>query len=170
MSKLTRQVWAEVSLENIAYNVQQFRELIGPGCELMAVVKANGYGHGALETAYTMIAHGTNWLATALPEEVVRLRRGGITAPILVLGAVGADELDVCVAYDLAVTVFEPPYCPPAFQGGGGSREDCQGAHQSGYGHGQAGPSALRLCPVGGARTEPAGAGDPGGVYPLRPG
>ncbi|WP_461367446.1 alanine racemase [Candidatus Darwinibacter acetoxidans] len=108
MSKLTRQVWAEVSLENIAYNVQQFRELIGPGCELMAVVKANGYGHGALETAYTMIAHGTNWLATALPEEAVRLRRGGITAPILVLGAVGADELDVCVAYDLAVTVFEP--------------------------------------------------------------
>jgi len=108
MSKLTRQVWAEVSLENIAHNVQQFRQLIGPGCELMAVVKGNAYGHGALETAYTMIAHGANWLATALPEEAVRLRRGGITAPILVLGAVGADELDVCVAYDLAVTVFEP--------------------------------------------------------------
>jgi len=74
----------------------------------MAVVKGNAYGHGALETAYTMIAQGANWLATALPEEAVRLRRGGITAPILVLGAVGADELDVCVAYDLAVTVFEP--------------------------------------------------------------
>ena len=108
MSKLARQVWAEVSLDHIAHNVRQFRSLIGPGCELMAVVKANGYGHGALETAYTMIAHGTNWLATALPEEAVRLRRGGITAPILVLGAVGADELDICVAYDLAVTVFEP--------------------------------------------------------------
>lgn len=108
MSKLTRSVWAEVSLDNIAYNVRQFRSLIGPGCELMAVVKANGYGHGALETAYTMIAHGTNWLAVALPEEGVRLRRGGITAPILVLGAVSADELDVCVTHDLAVTVFEP--------------------------------------------------------------
>ncbi|NMB19796.1 MAG: alanine racemase [Firmicutes bacterium] len=108
MSKLTRSVWAEVSLDNIAYNVRQFRSYIGPHCELMAVVKANGYGHGALETAYTMIAHGTNWLAVALPEEGVRLRRGGITAPILVLGAVGADELDVCVAADLAVTVFEP--------------------------------------------------------------
>jgi alanine racemase len=97
-----------VSLDNIAYNVQQFRAFIGPNCELMAVVKANGYGHGALETAYTMIAHGTNWLAVALPEEGVRLRRGGITAPILVLGAVSADELDVCVAADLVVTVFEP--------------------------------------------------------------
>ncbi|NLL48121.1 MAG: alanine racemase [Firmicutes bacterium] len=108
MSKLNRSVWAEVSLDNIAHNVRQFRSWIGPNCELMAVVKANGYGHGALETAYTMIAHGTNWLAVALPEEGVRLRRGGITAPILVLGAVGADELDVCVAADLAVTVFEP--------------------------------------------------------------
>ncbi|NMB02329.1 MAG: alanine racemase [Firmicutes bacterium] len=108
MSKLTRSVWAEVSLDNIAYNVRQFRNWIGPNCELMAVVKANGYGHGALETAYTMIANGTNWLAVALPEEGVRIRRGGITAPILVLGAVGADELDVCVAQDLAVTVFEP--------------------------------------------------------------
>ena len=108
MSKLTRSVWAEVSLDNIAYNVRQFTEYIGPNCELMAVVKANGYGHGALETAYTMIANGTNWLAVALPEEAVRLRRGGITAPILVLGAVGADELDVCVAADLVVTVFEP--------------------------------------------------------------
>lgn len=108
MSKLTRSVWAEVSLDNIAYNVQQFRNYIGPNCQLMAVAKANGYGHGALETAYTMIANGTNWLAVALPEEGVRLRRGGITAPILVLGAVGADELEVCVVQDLAVTVFEP--------------------------------------------------------------
>lgn len=108
MSKLNRSVWADVILDNIAYNVRQFREYIGPNCELMAVVKANGYGHGALETAYTMIANGTNWLAVALPEEAVRLRRGGITAPILVLGAVGGDELDVCVAYDLVVTVFEP--------------------------------------------------------------
>ena len=108
MSKLTRSVWAEVSLDSIAHNVRQFRQWIGPKCELMAVVKANGYGHGALETAYTMIANGTNWLAVALPEEAVRLRRGGIHAPILVLGAVGADELDVCVAADLVVTVFEP--------------------------------------------------------------
>ncbi len=108
MSRLTRSVWAEVSLDHIAYNVQQFCSLLGPNCQLMAVAKANGYGHGALETAYTMIANGTNWLAVALPEEGVRLRRGGITAPILVLGAVGADELEVCVVQDLVVTVFEP--------------------------------------------------------------
>ncbi len=108
MSRLTRPVWAEISLDSIAYNVRQMRKIIPPGCDLMAVVKANGYGHGALETAYTMIANGANWMAVALPEEAVRLRRGGITAPILVLGAVGADELDICVDQDLGVTVFEP--------------------------------------------------------------
>lgn len=108
MSRLTRPVWAEIRLDNIAYNVRQIRRLIPKQCELMAVVKANGYGHGSLETAYTMIANGANWMAVALPEEAVRLRRGGITAPILVLGAVSEDELDICVAQDLGVTVFEP--------------------------------------------------------------
>lgn len=108
MSRATRPAWAEVRLDHIAYNVRQILEFIAPQCQLMAVVKANGYGHGALETAYTMIANGTNWMAVALPEEAVRLRRGGITAPILVLGAVSSDELDVCVAQDLGVTVFEP--------------------------------------------------------------
>ncbi|HHY09608.1 MAG TPA: alanine racemase [Firmicutes bacterium] len=108
MSKATRSVWAEVSLDRVAFNVRQVRSLLGPNCQLMAVVKANGYGHGALELAYTMLANGTNWLAVALPEEGVRLRRAGITAPILVLGAVGADELEICVAQDLVVTVFEP--------------------------------------------------------------
>ncbi|MDI9441624.1 MAG: alanine racemase [Firmicutes bacterium] len=108
MSRLSRPVWAEISLDNIAFNIQQFRKHIGPNCDLMAVVKANAYGHGALETAYTMIDAGANWMAVALPEEAVRLRRGGITAPILVLGAVSEDELDVCVAHDLGVTVYEP--------------------------------------------------------------
>lgn len=107
MSKLTRSVWAEVNLQDIAYNTQQFGRLIGDS-QLMAVVKANGYGHGALEVAHTVLAHGASWLAVAIPEEGVRLRRAGIAAPILVLGAVGPEELDICVAKDLAVTVYEP--------------------------------------------------------------
>ncbi|NLJ73686.1 MAG: alanine racemase [Firmicutes bacterium] len=108
MSRLTRSVWAEVSLDNIAYNVQQICGVIGTHCQLMAVVKANAYGHGALEVAHTLLSNGTQWLAVALPEEGVRLRRAGIGAPILVLGAVSAEELEVCVAKDLSVTVFEP--------------------------------------------------------------
>lgn len=108
MSRLTRSVWAEVSLENIAFNVQQICRVIGAQSELMAVVKANAYGHGALEVAHTLLSNGTQWLAVALPEEGVRLRRAGVSAPILVLGAVSAEELEVCVAQDLVVTVFEP--------------------------------------------------------------
>ena len=67
MSKLTRSVWAEVNLQDIAYNTQQFGRLIGDS-QLMAVVKANGYGHGALEVAHTFLAHGESWLAVAIPE------------------------------------------------------------------------------------------------------
>lgn len=107
MSKLTRSVWAEVNLEDIAFNTQQFRRLIG-NSQLMAVVKANAYGHGALEVAHTVLANGASWLAVAIPEEGVRLRRAGIAAPILVLGAVGPEEAEICVAKDLAVTLYEP--------------------------------------------------------------
>lgn len=107
MSRLTRSVWAEVSLEDIAFNTQQFSRLIG-NSQLMAVIKANGYGHGALEVAHTVLANGASWLAVAIPEEGVRLRRAGIAAPILVLGAVAPEEAEVCVAKDLAVTVHEP--------------------------------------------------------------
>ena len=107
MSKLTRSVWAEVNLQDIAFNTQQIRRLIGDS-QLMAVVKANAYGHGALEVAHTVLASGASWLAVAIPEEGVRLRRAGIAAPILVLGAVGPEEVEVCVAKDLAVTLYDP--------------------------------------------------------------
>ena len=106
MSKLTRSVWAEVNLQDIAFNTQQFCRLIGRS-QLMAVVKANAYGHGSLEIAHTVLANGASWLAVAIPEEGVRLRRAGIAAPILVLGAVGP-ESRICVAKDLAVTLYEP--------------------------------------------------------------
>ena len=96
MSKLTRSVWAEVNLQDIAFNTQQFCRLIGRS-QLMAVVKANAYGHGSLEIAHTVLANGASWLAVAIPEEGVRLRRAGIAAPILVLGAVGPEEVeDLC--------------------------------------------------------------------------
>lgn len=106
MSKLTRSVWAEVNIQDIAFNTQQIRRLIGDS-QLMAVVKANAYGHGALEVAHTVLANGASWLAVAIPEEGVRLRRAGIAAPILVLGAVSPEEVEVCVAKDLAVTLYE---------------------------------------------------------------
>jgi len=107
MEKPLRPVWAEINLGHAAHNVAEFKRLIGPDCQLMAVIKANAYGHGDLELARTALANGASWLAVALPEEGARLRRAGIAAPILVLGAVSLPQLELCAAKDLAVTVFQ---------------------------------------------------------------
>ncbi|HOB09329.1 MAG: alanine racemase [Limnochordia bacterium] len=107
MEKPSRPVWAEISLGNAAHNAGEFKRLIGPDCQLMAVIKANGYGHGDLPMAQAVLASGASWLAVALPEEGAKLRRAGIAAPILVLGAVSPPQLELCAAKDLVVTVFQ---------------------------------------------------------------
>lgn len=107
MNGSSRPVWAEINLKNAAANVISFKQLVGKDCHLMAVVKANAYGHGDLQIARTALANGASWLAVALPEEGVKLRRAGIAAPILVLGSVFAHQLEVCVAKDLVMTVYE---------------------------------------------------------------
>jgi alanine racemase len=73
----------------------------------MAVVKAEGYGHGALAVAETALAAGAEWIGVALAEEGVRLREAGITAPILVLGQSWDDQIGLAVAHDLDLTVFD---------------------------------------------------------------
>lgn len=107
MGKQTRPAWVEVNLASIAHNVQYFKKLIHENCQLLAVVKANAYGHGDLAVVRTALSNGATWIGVALPEEGVRLRRAGIAAPILVLGAVGQEQLELCVTKDLACTVFQ---------------------------------------------------------------
>lgn len=103
----TRPVWAEVHTKAVAHNVRQFKNLVGSSCQLMAVVKANGYGHGALTAARQALAHGATWLAVAFPEEGAALRRAGIASPILVLGGLVQQQLELCVSKDLAVSLFQ---------------------------------------------------------------
>ncbi len=105
--QMDRPAWAEVDLGNAGHNIQQFKRLLKPNCQLMIVVKADAYGHGDLEIARAALSNGANWLAVALPDEGVRLRRAGIAAPILVLGALSGQQLEVCVAKDLVATVYQ---------------------------------------------------------------
>ena len=78
--------WAEVNLDNIAYNTRQVKALIGDHCQIAAVIKANGYGHGLLPVARVVLANGASHLAVAWANEGFALRLAGITAPILALG------------------------------------------------------------------------------------
>ncbi len=83
---------AIVDLSAIAANVAGVRKRVGPSPHVMAVVKADGYGHGAVAVARAALASGADWLGVALPEEGEELRRAGIMGPILVLGLIQPEE------------------------------------------------------------------------------
>ena len=98
--------WAEINLDHIAHNVRLLRGRTAPGARFMAVVKADGYGHGAAEVARTALENGAEWLAVAIVDEGVLLRREGFAAPILVLGYTPPEQAERAVAHDLTLTVY----------------------------------------------------------------
>lgn len=105
---LTPLTFIEVNLDAIAHNVRTIKNHIGPAVDLMAVVKANAYGHGALEVAQTALRHGASRLAVARIDEGVQLREAGITAPILIMSYTPPDAVELAAAHDLTPAVTEP--------------------------------------------------------------
>ncbi|MDI6868984.1 MAG: alanine racemase [Coprothermobacterota bacterium] len=99
---------AVIDLEAIAQNVKAIKGLIGEKCHLMAVVKADGYGHGALEVGQVAIKSGATWLGVANPIEGKLLREAGIKAPILVLLPIEPEEAQIVANYGLSQTVESP--------------------------------------------------------------
>lgn len=101
--------WVEVDLGALAHNVFQVKQLLRPQTDLMAVVKADAYGHGAIATAQTALAAGANWLGVATIPEGIELREAGITAPILILGATYTPEQIQAIAR----WQLQPTLCTP---------------------------------------------------------
>lgn len=102
---LGRQLWAEVDLDAVAANVRAIRGRIGAHPEIMAVVKANGYGHGSVAVARAALDAGATRLGVASIEEALVLRQAGLTAPILVLGFTPPWEAPKVVEFDITPTV-----------------------------------------------------------------
>lgn len=100
--------WAEVDLDAIAHNARELKRLIGEKTELMAVVKANGYGHGAVQVAETALDNGASRLAVNRALEGVQLRQAGITAPVLILGYTLPAQAETIVRWHLTPTVNDP--------------------------------------------------------------
>jgi alanine racemase len=98
---------AEIDLDAIAHNVRQIGRALGNGVGICGVVKADGYGHGALQVARAVESAGGAALAVSLVEEGVELRRGGVTAPILVMGGVYGHAHAEVLAQDLTPVVFD---------------------------------------------------------------
>jgi alanine racemase len=101
-----RDTWVEVNLNAISHNVKSMKHHIGEDTEIIAVVKANGYGHGAVQVANTALNSGASMLAVAFLDEAIALRNSGIEAPILILGATRATDAQLAITYNVTLTVF----------------------------------------------------------------
>lgn len=100
-----RPTWAEIDLRAVAYNYKQVRRLVGKDINIMAVVKANAYGHGTVEVSAVLEKLGVNYLGVATTDEAVRLRDHGIKTPVLVLGSVLPSEVKVAVEKNITLTL-----------------------------------------------------------------
>ncbi len=105
MQEITRPVRAEIDLANIRYQIKSIRRHVGEDSEIMAVVKADGYGHGSVEVARAAISAGATRLAVAIPEEGMELRAAGIKVPIQVFGETMPEQVRLLVEYDLIPTI-----------------------------------------------------------------
>lgn len=96
----------EVDLGALEFNYRQIRKRIPSGVKLLAVVKADAYGHGAIPVSLRLEKSGVEYLGVAIPEEGVELRRGGVKAPILVLGGIFGAEVDQIFRFRLTPVIF----------------------------------------------------------------
>ncbi len=101
-----RPSWVEVNLSAIENNARRLKEIVGHETELLAMVKANAYGHGAIETARAVLRGGATWLGVYAAGEGIELRQAGITAPVLVVGPTLSAWIPVAVAHNLTLTIF----------------------------------------------------------------
>ncbi len=104
--KALRATRAEINLEAIQYNLNQVRRKLGVGVRILAVVKANAYGHGIAKTSQALVDAGTDYLGVANVDEGILLREKGIVNPILVFTPPFPHEAKLILEFDLTATVF----------------------------------------------------------------
>jgi alanine racemase len=108
MSELSsyRPTWAEINLANLIHNYQLMKEYVGAGVAIMPALKANAYGHGAIECARALESAGAEWFGVALPEEGLALRRSGIKTGLLCLGGFWEGQEGALMEHRLTPVIF----------------------------------------------------------------
>lgn len=101
-----RPTWAEIDLDNLAANFNRVRQRVSPVARVMAVIKANAYGHGAVACARRLAAERADWFGVALPEEAIELRTAGITESVLCLGGFWPGQAEACIQHHLTPVVY----------------------------------------------------------------
>lgn len=114
-----KDAWVEINLEYLAQNIQAIKKMIPQGKKMMAIVKADAYGHGAQMLAQTMLASGVDMFGVSSIDEGLDLRQVKIKAPILVVGAVPVWAVETAVQNDIAISIFNDAHleaCKEAFE------------------------------------------------------
>lgn len=107
IAQTRRDAWTEINLSNIEHNLNQIKTILNPSVKIMAVVKADAYGHGAAMVAKTLSASGVSYFAVASVDEGIQLRMAEIKKPILILGPTPAWAIASAVENNLEITIFD---------------------------------------------------------------
>ena len=102
---ILRRTWAEIDLDALEHNYNVARQKIGPGVKYLGVVKADAYGHGAVQVARKLEQLGADYLAVSSLDEGRELRHGGITMPILILGHTPPEMVSQLIEYNITQAV-----------------------------------------------------------------
>ena len=108
--KTLKRTWAEVSLDNLEHNYRAIKNHIPEGCRFLGVMKADAYVHGAVPLSHALCELGAEYLAVSNLEEAIQLRRGGVRAPMLILGYTPASFADTMVFMDITQEVHSLEY------------------------------------------------------------
>lgn len=101
-----RDTWAEINLDNIIWNFNEAKKLLLKETKIAAVLKANAYGHGAIEVARVLVDKGVDYIAVACLLEAIELRKEFKDIPILVMGYTSDEHLHIAVEYNITLTIF----------------------------------------------------------------
>lgn len=118
-----KRCWASVDLAALSQNYRSIRRFLTPGCRYLAIVKADGYGHGAATVASLLQKEGADWFGVATMEEALKLRRQGIYRPILVLGYTDPAAAPILASNTITQTLFSEEYALQLAQEA--ARADC---------------------------------------------
>ena len=110
MNKLIRRTWAEINLDNVAHNYNIIRQYTDKNAMLCCVIKADGYGHGAVQLARVYQKLGADWFCVSNIEEALELRNNGISLPILILGYTPVECAEILARNNIAQSCYNMEY------------------------------------------------------------
>lgn len=104
--KITAPTWAEINLDNIKFNLKNIKKILNEDTKVCTVLKANAYGHGSVEIAKMLENENVDYFAVARLEEAIELRENNITTPILCLGYIPENSLELAIKNNIVITIY----------------------------------------------------------------